>query len=83
MILTGDSHLQAAAVHLNAPTTREMKAESKASGRSLLQATDAENLRMHAEYQLDDVDPAFAEIIRVSAMTQKMLVPSDGYLSTK
>ena len=74
-ILTGYTKVQAATAHLNGPATREMLTECTASGRKLLQTSDAQNLRMHAEYQLDDVDPAFVQILQVSTLTQQLCVP--------
>jgi hypothetical protein len=60
--------VQVATEHLNAPTTRQMEAEREASGRKLLQTSDATNLRMHADYMLDGVDASFARIIQVSSL---------------
>lgn len=57
--------MQVATAHLNAPTTREMEAERLASGRKLLQTSQAQNLRMHAEFMLETVEASFARILQV------------------
>lgn len=61
-------NLQAATAHFNSPTTREMLAETVSSSRKLLQTSNAQHLRMHAEYMLDTVDPAFSKILQVSTL---------------
>lgn len=70
-----NTKVQVATAHLNSPTTREMQAEGTASGsRKLLQTSDAQNLRMHAEYMLDGVDPALSKILQVSALNTLLVV---------
>jgi hypothetical protein len=70
--------VQVATAHLNAPTTRQMLAEREASGRKLLQASNAQNLRMHAEYMLDGADPAFAKVLQVNCSEPALVHGSDA-----